>query len=122
MLTKKSIVRSICIGAFFGLMVPGLGGLIFPSMLINVGGPVIISGSDKIVLQTHDYSYKPGECGREYHFYCVSNDGKEEEITMTLVFSSIAIYSIIFIVLLIIISFIYQRFKINERATSYNKL
>jgi hypothetical protein len=108
---NRYILRTISLGLLLGLMVPGLGGLIFPSMLINTVGPFITSQNEKIVLETEDYSYKPGQSGTQYNFYLLSASGEKKDITMKLVFTSFAVYSVFFLILFFLIFFLYRKIK-----------
>lgn len=107
---KISIIRIISIGLFCGLMIPGLGGLIFPSMLENAGGPFLASATDKIILEKNDYSYKPGQSGTQYNYFRISADGKKEEVTIELIAYSVLVYSVICIIILFICNLIYKKF------------
>ena len=102
-----AIAKCIGIGITCGIVVPLIGGLLFPSMLINVGGPLIISNSQKILLIKNDYSYKPGQQGIQYNYFRVSTDGKKENVTIELLFFSILIYSAISTILAFIIYIIF---------------
>jgi hypothetical protein len=108
---KISLIRIVCIGLFCGLMIPVLGGLIFPSILEKAGGPFVTSATDKIVLEKHGYSYKPGQSGTQYNFFRISTDGKKEEITIELIAYSVLVYSIIFIFILFVFNLIYNKFS-----------
>jgi ABC-type antimicrobial peptide transport system permease subunit len=98
----------IGIGGFFGLMIPGIGGLIYPPMLAKAGGPFITSTTDKIVLEKEGYSYKPGQSGTAYHFLKVSTDGRKEEVTFELLGYSIAVYSVICTLVLLVFYSVYK--------------
>jgi len=106
-----AVLVLIGIGGFFGLMIPGIGGLIYPSMLEQAGGPFVSSKTEKIVLQKEGYSYKPGQSGTAYHFLKVSADGKKEEITFELLGYSILVYSVICVAVLLLSYFIYKIFS-----------
>ena len=102
-----AIAKCIGIGITCGIIVPLIGGLLFPSMLIKVGGPLIISNSEKIMLGKNAYSYKPGQHAIQYNYFRVSTDGKKENVTIELLFLSILIYSAIFTILVLIIYFLF---------------
>ena len=102
-----AIAKCIGIGITCGIIVPLIGGLLFPSMLINVGGPLIISNSEKIILGKNAYSYKPGQHAIQYNYFRVSTDGKKENVTIKLLFLSVLVYSSIFTILAFIIYIIF---------------
>jgi hypothetical protein len=108
---KISIIRIVSIGLFCGLMIPGLGGLIFPSILEKAGGPFLTSAADSIVLEKNDYSYKPGQSGTQYNFFRISADGKKEDVTIELIAYSMLVYSAISMVVLLVFNLIYKKFS-----------
>jgi hypothetical protein len=107
---KGFVLRTISLGLLLGLIVPGLGGLIFPSMLIETVGPFITSQNEKIILEKYDYSYKPGQSGTQYNFYIVDENGEKSEVTIKLIVYSFFIYSAAFILLLFTIVILYRKF------------
>jgi len=117
---KRSILKSISLGLFLGLMVPGLGGLIFPSMLIETVSPFITSNNEKIMLEKNDYSYKPGQRGTQFNFYRVSTDGGKEEVTIELLAFSFLIYSAAFILILFAINIIYRKLWYKDSNSDIN--
>jgi hypothetical protein len=107
---KTYIISIVSIGIFCGLMIPILGGLIFPSIIEKAGGPFIASTTDKIILEKQGYSYKPSQSGTQYNFFRVSADGKKVEITIELIAYSVFVYSVICILLLLVFGLINKKY------------
>lgn len=85
------------ISLFLGFVLLGVGiGMIFPS-IFRISAPLVCNG--QMVIETREYSYRPGEYSTQHNIYCINETtGEKRPITfLTFVVSSLIFSGIIFL-------------------------
>ena len=95
-----------------GLAITAAAGVALYPPLIKIGTPLVCSGELKI--STRNYSYKPGQRGTQVNFYCVNNEKKEVDVTFLAVMAAGVIYSCLWFLFLLPLSYLLQRIVVIQ--------